>query len=132
MIRPKNETEHLLLSLTKNCETLIRQTHRNAEETLESKLNESRKTFHFNPQISIEGSWMIIFTSLEVCKSTFNIDTTNNKFELYIDVFDEISIEELKDELEEILSISDITTSHPQYEKMGPHINAAYNHLRSE
>ena len=31
MIRPKNETEDLLLSITKNCETLIRQTYRNAE-----------------------------------------------------------------------------------------------------
>ena len=29
MIRPKNETEDLLLSLTKNCESLIEQTHTN-------------------------------------------------------------------------------------------------------
>ena len=28
MIRPKNETEDLLLSITKNCEKLIEQTHR--------------------------------------------------------------------------------------------------------
>ena len=35
MIRPKNETEELLLSKTKICETLIEQTHRQAEETLE-------------------------------------------------------------------------------------------------
>ena len=34
MIRPKNETEDLLLSLTKNCESLFNQTHRKAEETL--------------------------------------------------------------------------------------------------
>ena len=38
MIRPKNETENLLLSITKNCETLIKQTHRKAEETLEFKI----------------------------------------------------------------------------------------------
>ena len=31
MIRPKNETEYLLLSITRNCETLIDQTHRKAE-----------------------------------------------------------------------------------------------------
>ena len=97
---------------------------------MEPKLNESRKTFHFNPQTSIEGSWMIGFTSLEVCKSTFTLNTTNFKFELYTDVFDEFSIEELKNELEEILSISDITKSHPQYGKIGPHINAAYKKLR--
>ena len=28
MIRPKNETENLLLSIAKNCETLIEQSHR--------------------------------------------------------------------------------------------------------
>ena len=31
MIRPKIETEDLLLSFTKNCETLFKQTHRKAE-----------------------------------------------------------------------------------------------------
>ena len=39
MIRPKNQMEDLLLSITKNCETLIEQTHRKAEETLEFKTN---------------------------------------------------------------------------------------------
>ena len=34
MIIPENETESLLLSITKNCEILIEQTHRKAEETL--------------------------------------------------------------------------------------------------
>ena len=37
MIRPKNETEDLLLSITKNCRTLIEQTDRKAEETMNSK-----------------------------------------------------------------------------------------------
>ena len=31
LIRPKNETEYLLLALTKNYKTLIEQTHRKAE-----------------------------------------------------------------------------------------------------
>ena len=35
MICPKNETQDLLLSVTKNCQTLFDQTHRKAEETLE-------------------------------------------------------------------------------------------------
>ena len=37
MIRTKNQTEALLLSITKNCETLIEQTHTKPEETLEFK-----------------------------------------------------------------------------------------------
>ena len=32
MIRPKNETEDSLLSITKNCETFIKQTHRKPED----------------------------------------------------------------------------------------------------
>ena len=81
MIKPENETEDLLLSVTKNSETLIDQTHRKAEETLEFKLTKSRETFHFNPPIPIEGSWMLGLTSLEVYNSLFNIKEENNKFE---------------------------------------------------
>ena len=34
MIRPKNETEDLLLSITKNCETLIDQNHLKSEKNI--------------------------------------------------------------------------------------------------
>ena len=43
MIRPKNQTEDLLLSVTKNCEMLIEQTHRKPEETLEFKTIKPRE-----------------------------------------------------------------------------------------
>ena len=49
MIGVENETEGLLLSKTKNCETLIQQTHRKTGETLEFKINKPRDTFHSNP-----------------------------------------------------------------------------------
>ena len=51
MIQRKNKTVDLLLSITKNCETLIEQTHTKAEETLEFKKNKPRETFHFTPSI---------------------------------------------------------------------------------
>ena len=51
VIRPKNETEKKLLSKTKNCETLIKQTPRKAKETLEFRPNKSRETFSFKPPI---------------------------------------------------------------------------------
>ena len=38
MIRPKKKTKDLLLSTTKNFETLIKQTHKITEESLEFKL----------------------------------------------------------------------------------------------
>ena len=37
MIRPKIETEDLLLSITQNCETLFNQTLTKAQETLKFK-----------------------------------------------------------------------------------------------
>ena len=71
MIQRKIETEDLLLSITKICETLIEQTHRKAEETLEFKMKKSRETFNFSPPIPIGGSWMIRLTSLQVYNSLF-------------------------------------------------------------
>ena len=59
MIKPKNETEDLLLPKTKNFETIIEQTHRKAEEALEFKMAKPKETFHFKPSIPIEGFWMI-------------------------------------------------------------------------
>ena len=89
MIQPENEIEDLLLSITKNCEALIDQTHSKAEETLEYKMIKSRETFHFKRPIQIKGDWMIGLIDLEVYKPIFNISITNNKFEFYTDTFDE-------------------------------------------
>ena len=72
MIQPKNQTEDLLLSITKICETNNEQTHGKVEETLEFKVTKPRQIFHFNQQIQIKGDWIIGLTSLEVYKSGFN------------------------------------------------------------
>ena len=93
MIQPKNETEGLLLSVTKNCESLTKQTHTKPRETLEFKLTKPRKTIHCDPPISIEGSWMIGLTSLETNECIFKVTKQNNKFEIYTDNFDEFSFE---------------------------------------
>ena len=68
MIRPETETEDLLLSTTKNCETHIKQTHRNPQETLEYSLTKPRETFSFKPFFSpgLDANWMIGLASLEV------------------------------------------------------------------
>ena len=122
MIRPKNETENLILSITKNCQKLIKQTHRKAEETLEFKMIKPRETFHFKPPVSIEGKWMLGLTDLEVYNSIFNITEENNKFEIHRDMSDKFGFLELKDEIEEILDISHITDDHLNDEKIGPRI----------
>ena len=126
MIRLKNEMEDLLFSITKNCEKLVEQTHRKPEETLEFKMTKPRDTFHFNPPIQIKGDWMLGLTDLEVYNSIFNKTKENNKFELYTDTFDEFLFMELKDEVQEILGISNITDDHLEDEIIGPRIIKAY------
>ena len=56
MSQPKNETKDLLLSITKDCETLIEQTHRKPEEV---KVIKPREIFHFTPSIHIKGDWIL-------------------------------------------------------------------------
>ena len=129
MIRPKTQTEDLLLSITKNCETLIKQTHRKPEETLEFKMTKSRETFHFIPPIQVKEDWMIGLTDLEVYNSIFNITEQNNKFELY--KFPDgksgcISYIKVRDEIERDLDISDITAADLQDDIIAPIIIEEY------
>ena len=129
MIRAKNITEDLLLSITKNCETLIEQTHRKAEETLEFKTIKPKETFHFKLSIPIEGSWMIRLTNLEVYKSNFNITEESIKFDLYIfpdEKAGDISYTKVRDEIEKDLDISDITATGLNDEIIGPIIFDKY------
>ena len=128
----KNETEDLLFSITNNCEALIYQTHAKLRKILEFKLTITRQTLFFEPPISITGYWMKRLTSFELYNSVFNITEEKNKFELYTDSFDEFSFAELKDELEEILGLSDIKPTSLQLEIIGPRIVKAYKKLGSE
>ena len=45
------ELSDLLLSITKNCETFIKQTHTKPQETLELKLIKPRETFSIQPSV---------------------------------------------------------------------------------
>ena len=129
MIIPKNETEDLLLSITKNCETLIQQTLRKPEETLEFKMVKPRETFHFKPPIEVKGDWMIGLTDLEVYNSIFNITEENNKFELYKfpdDKIGGVTYEKVRDEIEKDLGIEDITATDLQDDIIAPIIIKEY------
>ena len=132
MIQPKNETENLLLSVTKNCETLVEQTHTKPQETLEFKMIKPRETFHFKPQIQIQGDCMVGLTNLEVYNSIFKITEENNKFGLYRDTSDKFGFLELKDELEEILNIPHIMNEHLDDKILGPRIIDEFIKLSSE
>ena len=130
MIRPKNETEDLLLSITENCETLIEQTHTKPEETLEFKMIKPRQTFHFKPPIQVKGDWMIGLTDLEVYNSIFNITEENNKFQLYKFPDEKaggVTYEKVRDEIEKDLDIEDITAIDLQDDIIAPIIIEEYN-----
>ena len=130
IIRPKNETESLLLSITKNCETLIEQTHTKSQETLEFKMTKSKETFHFNPPIQVKEDWMIGLTDLEKYNSISNITEENNKFELYKFPNEKsggVTYEKVRDEIERDLDIEDITAQDLQDEIIAPIIIKEYN-----
>ena len=128
MIRPTNETEDILLSIAKNCETLIKQTHTKPQET-ETKNNQPREIFSFKPSISYESFWMMGLSDLEVHNSGFDITEEFNKFDFFTDDFDEFSFVEVGDELEEILSISDNIPKHLQLKLKAPRNIKTYNKL---
>ena len=132
MIRPKNETEDLLLSITKNCEMLIEQTHRKPEETLEFKMTQPTETFRFKPSIQVKENWMLGLVNLEVYNSIFNITEENNKFEIYRDTPTEFQFLDLKDELEEILGIPHITREHLLDDETASRIIDEYHKLSHE
>ena len=92
----------------------------------------NQEKINFNPPIQTEGEWMLGLIDLEVYNSIFNITKENNKFELYTDTFDEFSFEELKDEVEEILNIQEITDDHLEDETLAPRIAENYWNLRSD
>ena len=128
MIRPKNETEDLLLSITINCKTLIKQTHRKPEETLEFKMTKQKETFHFKPPMEIKEDWMLGLVGLEVYNSIFNI-SEENKLQLYKFPDEKsggVTYEEVRDEIERDLNISDITATDLQDDLIAPIIIEEY------
>ena len=125
MIRPKNETEDLLLLITKYCKKLIELTHTKPQETLEFKTIQSKQTFHFKPPIPIEGSWMIGVIDLELYNFIFKITEQNNKLQLYKFPVEEtagVPYEKVRDEIEKDLDLSDITATDLEDDIVAPFI----------
>ena len=129
MIQPGNEQEDLLLSITKNCRSPIKQTHAKPQETLEFKMTEPREAFHFNPSVRVEEDLILGLMNLEVYDSIFNITEENTKFEFY-KIPEEKSggvlYEKVRDEIEKDLDISDSIAADLQDEVIDPIIIKEY------
>ena len=82
--RHQNETD-LLLSITKNCETLIKQIPAELQGSVEFELIKPKETFSNKPsnKLGLESNWMFGLTNLELYSSVLNIADENNKFDLY-------------------------------------------------
>ena len=67
-----------LLLIKKHTDTLIEQTKRKPQETLEFKMIRSKPTFSFNPAISLvkEGKWLLRVTLFDCTNSLFEMKTT--------------------------------------------------------
>ena len=129
LIRPKNHTEALLLSITKNCETLLEQTETKPQETLEFKMIKPREKLHFTPPVHIKGDRTIASTDLEVYNSIFNITEEIIKVELYKFADEKsggVSHKKVRGEIEKDLDISGITATDLQDDIIAPIINEEY------
>ena len=123
MIRSRKEREDIILSITKNCGKLNKQTHRKPQKTLDIKLTQSIKTFSFQPPISTEGSLTIGSTSLAVYNSSLNLTEEINEFDIY--TFPDskkvgITYVEVRDVIEKDLDVSDIRVNNLPDELTGP------------
>ena len=130
----KTETEGLIVSISENCELLIKQTNRKPQETLEFKLSKPRVTSSLKPSfiLGLDTKWTIGLSSLEVYFSLFNIKEETIKIELYSYSFDESSFTELKDEVAEIFGFSEVTPKLLQQDVVGSRIFKEFEKLRSE
>ena len=133
MIRPKNETEGLLFSITKNWESLLNELIRNHNKHLNLSSTNQGKLSHSNHLLfRLDSKWMIVLTSLEVKKSICIVTEGIRKFEQNFDIFDEFSFTEVKDEFEEIFGLSENSHEHLQDKISGPRIIRANKNLSSE
>ena len=107
----------------------IEQNHRKPQETLKLEHTQPRKTFSFKTTTSIEESWMLGLTRLELYSSFFNITEQNRKLERY--VFPDsknrwITYRKVRDEIAKDFEISDIIATDLQVELMCPIFTEEY------
>ena len=131
---PITETEDLLLSNPRNCETPFGQRYTKPKETLELKPNEPRKNFPFKTSfdLSLDSKGMIGLPNLEVHSSFFITMEENDEFDFYTVFFDEFSFTELKDEDAELIPYVSSFTNKGLKGTREPHNIQLYKKLASE
>ena len=82
MFRPRNETEISLLSISENCEKLLKQIHRKPQETLNFRLTKPKETFSYKKSniFGPNSKWIYALTNLEAHTSVFNVTEEKTVF----------------------------------------------------
>ena len=75
---------------------------------------------------------MLGLTCFEVYNSIFNTTEENNNFELYKDNFDDCQFAKLKDAVEQVANVSDMSEEKLKDDTIGPVIISIYGKLQLE
>ena len=57
-ITPRNQNESLLLEMVKKLDEIEKNTHTQAQETLEFKMTKPKQTFYFDQDLFIPEKWL--------------------------------------------------------------------------
>ena len=109
MNRTENQPEHLLISITKNCQTLFAQTKTKPQEMLEFTMGKQMQTFSINSPITLseQDSCLLSFSSFETTNYVFILTVENNSFSISIPGHrNSKSAEKTVDELNKILTLT--------------------------
>ena len=112
----------LLLLIKKHTDTLIENTKRKPQETLEFKMDKQMQTFSFNPPINLveEGKWLLAVSWLECTNSVFNITNENNSFSIIIPGHYETEFaEKIIDDLNKLLELKSLELHVEEVRKRG-------------
>ena len=114
-------------------DTLIKQTKRKLQETLEFKMDKQKQTFSFNPPINLigDGKWLLAVSSFECTISVFNVTYENNSFSITIPGhWDSKSAENSIDELNKVLELTSLELHAKEVRKRGNQIKKGDNEYK--
>ena len=112
----------LLLLTKKYTDTLIKETKKKPQETLEFKMTQGKQMFSFNPPINLveDGKWLVGVSSFECMNSLSIITDKNNSFSITIPGhWESKSAEKAIDELEKLLELKSLELHVNEVRKIG-------------
>ena len=123
----------LLLLIKKHTDTLIEQTKRKPQETLEIKMKKQMQTFSFHPPINLveEGKWLMAVSLFDCTNSVYNFTNENNSFSIIIPRhYQNKSDEKTIDDLNKLLELKSLELHVKEVQKRGNKIQIGDNQYK--